>query len=319
MSTRGRRGLLAVVAVAAVLALGLSLGAAAAPRCFGAAARDRVHPCTNPTKTVVPSVTDPHLHDDLPCKALPVPPAVQAHGVGSCAFGVSPARAVATVALVGDSHALHWRAALDVAAHARRWRGISVTTSMCFYSAAVENFVPDARARCTAWYHGVSAWLRAHPEIHTVFVSQNAPTPVVVGPGETYFGIKSRGFERAWTGLPKTVRHVVDIRDVPTSTNHLFDCVRDVAAAGKQQPGPACPFPRSKALRWDIAVATVRRLHSKRYQSVDLTEYFCDRRNCYLVVGGVLTNEDLDHINAVYSRTLGPYLLRKVSRLMRSW
>ena len=179
--------------------------------------------------------------------------------------------------------------------------------------------LPVARPTCTAWYHGVSAWFRDHPEVHTVFVSQNAPTPVVVGPGETSAAIKSTGFERAWAGLPKTVRHLVVIRDVPTSTNHTFDCVRDVAAAGKQQAGPACTLPRSTALKPDTAVATVRRLHSPRYQSVDLTEFFCDRRNCFLVVGGVLVNEDLDHINKVYSRTLGPYLLRKIRRLMRSW
>jgi hypothetical protein len=316
MTAGARRALLAVLAVAgAALALSLALGAAAAPRCFGAAARDRLHPCKSTTKTVVPSVTDPHLHDDLPCAVLPV----RQTGIQACSFGAAPARAVATVALVGDSHALHWRAALDVAAHALRWRGISVTTSTCFYSAAVAQLLPVARPNCTAWYAGVSAWFRDHPEIHTVFVSQNAPTPVVVGPGETSAGIKSEGFERAWTGLPKTVRHLVVIRDVPTSTNHTFDCVRDVAAAGKRQPGPACPLPRSTALKPDTAVATVRRLHSRRFQSVDLTEFFCDRRTCSLVVGGVLVNEDLDHINAVYSRTLGPYLLRKIRRLMRSW
>jgi hypothetical protein len=43
----------------------------------------------------------------------------------------------------------------------------------------------------------------------------------------------------------------------------------------------------------------------------DLTHYFCDTR-CYPVIGGALVHKDIDHITAVYSTTLGPYLLRQV-------
>ena len=310
-----RRRLLAVLALALGLAAGATIAPAAAPRCFGAAARDRVRPCSNPTKTMVPSFDDRDVHSISPCVEVPV----RQVGIGACAFGVSAARAADTVALVGDSHAQHWRGAMKVVAQALHWHGMSVTTGRCFFSAAVEHFLPDARERCTQWYRSVSGWFGDHPEVHTVFVSQNATTPVAVGPGETYFGIKFDGFRRAWTSLPKTVRHVVVIHDVPTSTNHTFDCVRDTVAAGETRPGPACPLPRSAALTWDTAISTVRRLHSGRYRSVDLTEFFCGRRSCYLVVGGVLVNSDLDHITGEFSRSLGPYLLRKIRRLMRSW
>jgi hypothetical protein len=296
-------------------ASGAAVRAAATPRCFGAAARDRVRPCRNPTKTVVPAPTDPDLRTGPPCDRLTVPqPQLRVW-----AFGAPAARAKAHVALIGDSHALHWRSAVNVAARANNWSAVSITTSTCFLSAAVEDFPPGAREVCTSWYRDVLAWLRDHPEVSTVFVSQKGTTEVVARPGKTSSEIKASGFRRAWTALPKTVKHVVVIRDVPTSTNHTFDCVRDVAAAGQKPPGPACLLPRSIALKGDPAVSTVKLLRSPRFQAIDLTEYFCDRRNCSLVVGGVLVNSDLDHITQKYALTLGPYLLRKLRRLMTSW
>ena len=289
--------------------------AAARPRCFGAAARDRVRPCRNPTKTVVPSLADRDLRDDPPCK----PTKVDQPGVSACEFGVPAARATAHVALVGDSHARHWDAAMKVVARASNWHGARVTTSSCFLSGAVASFLAGAREVCTDWYRGVLAWFRDHPEVSTVFVSQKAGAEVAVGPGQTRLGVLSAGFRSAWAALPKTVKHVVVIRDVPTSTSPTFDCVRDVVAAGKERPGQACLLARSTALKADPAVTTARLLRSPRYQSIDLTEFFCDRRNCRLVVGGVLVHSDLDHITQEYALTLGPYLLRKIRRLMTSW
>jgi hypothetical protein len=319
MTGRSRRGLRVFLGLSGVaLALGVALAAqttrAPASACVGAAARDRGHKCSDRTRTVVPSIADRDLRSDPPCDQVKV----RQENIRACVFGVPAAGARANIALVGDSHALHWRPALKVVAFAKRWHGISITTSSCFFSAAVKDFLPGARETCTAWYSDAQAWFREHPEVSTVFVSQKADTPVAVRHGRSYFAIKSAGFRRAWTSLPKTVKHVVVIRDVPTSTNHTLDCVRDAIAAGKRA-GPTCPLPRSTALKWDTAVSTVHQLHAPRYQSVDLTEFFCDSRNCYLVVGGVLVNSDLDHITGEYSRTLGPYLLRKVSRLMRSW
>jgi hypothetical protein len=64
----------------------------------------------------------------------------------------------------------------------------------------------------------------------------------------------------------------------------------------------------------------VRQLHSRRYQYVDLTEFFCSPRNCYPVIGGLLVNRDIfGHITVSYARTLGPYLFREVRKLMASW
>jgi SGNH domain (fused to AT3 domains) len=303
----------ALVAVASIAGGGASAGAA--PRCFGAAARDAQHRCFNPTRSVTPA---PAHADDVaqsPCTLTEQKPDPV------CTFGVPAAKARAHFALIGDSHALHWRAALDVVAQAERWQGHSITTPACFYSEAVNALVAGLREPCVPWYRSAKRWFAGHPEVSTVFVSQNAPTPVVVAPGQTSLAIKVDGFRRAWEGLPKTVRHVVVIRDTPVMSDGTVACVRHVLAVGRQRPGPACPTPRAAAFadREDTAVAAVQAIGSKRFGAIDLTDFFCNRRECYPVIGGVLVHRDIDHITPLFAQTLGPFLLRRLRYLMASW
>ena len=91
-------------------------------------------------------------------------------------------------------------------------------------------------------------------------------------------------------------------------------------AAGARRPGPACATPRADAVKWDSAVSSAVSLRSKRYRFIDLTDFFCGRRSCYPVVGGVRVYDDvLGHFTTAFSNTLGPYLLREVRRLIAAW
>ena len=301
----------AVAAGALVLAtmLGGAVGATGAARetCIGAAARDPVHPCTNPSPTISPPKGSvalyPATFDCRPTRHHPQP---------LCAFGVPARRATATVALIGDSHAQHWRAAVEVVAEARRWRGFSITIAACPFSAAVQ-YLPVARRRsCMTWYATARRWFKDHPEVSTVFVSQKTDTPVRA-PGRSELEIKRDGFLKAWSGLPKTVKRVVILRDVPDPVNDTFTCLDQAVATGTPPLALACPTPRAAALRPDPAVTTARGAHSTRYRVIDLSSLFCTPRDCYPVIGGVQVYADIaGHITQAYMKTVGPYLLRRM-------
>jgi hypothetical protein len=303
------RALLATV-VALLMGTVLAAPAGSATRCFGAAARDPQHPCFNPSRSFTPSVEHADDIRSSPCELTDEEP------TPICTFGVSAARAKGHIALVGDSHALHWRGTVDAVAQANRWHGWSLTAPGCFFSDAVKRMGVGAREPCTAWYLGVRKWFRAHPEVSTVFVSQNATTPVAFGPGETERSVKSAGFRRAWRELPKTVKRVVVIRDTPDPRDDMYACVERVRVAATGRPGPLCATPRAAAMRFDTAVATVAQLRSPRYRSVDMTSFFCGPRECYPVIGGSLVHRDIfGHLNEAYARSLGPYMARKARAL----
>ncbi len=275
------------------------------PACYGAAARDPKRPCTNPTRSVFPPLGGADPDKTWQCDTSVV--------VGACVFGVPAAQATGSFALVGDSHTVHWRSALSVVAQAKRWTGYTIATGGCFFSEAVGSYLPG----CVSWYQGAQAWLQNHPEVSTLFVTSNADTPVSSAPGKTSLETKVDGFKRAWQALPKTVKRVIVLRDTPRSRPFQFDCLQRVVAAGVLAPGPACPLPRSEALRKDTGVSAVLSLRTKRYRSIDLTRYFCDEQSCYGVIGGASVHVDIwGHLVTTYMRTLGPYLLRKLNRLL---
>jgi hypothetical protein len=287
--------------------------AAAAASCFGAAARDPAHPCTNESLSVLPTLERRDALTASACRRTKPEPGLV------CAFGTRSAHPRRTVALIGDSHALHWRGPLAVVARAKRWRALSVWAPLCLFSTAAKYEDRGVRDGCVLWNRDVRAWFADHPAVSTVFISQAVFIPITPPPGRTILATKIAGFREAWARLPKTVKHVVVIRDVPGTSNATFDCIARAVAAGKERPGPACREDRRAVLPRDPAIAAVLRAPAKRVQSIDMTRYFCGPLSCFPVIGGVLVHRDLNHMTIDYARTLGPYLLRAVRRLSASW
>lgn len=230
-----------------------------------------------------------------------------------CAFGVPRQNATSTVALIGDSHSTHWRAALAVVAGTKRWHGVSINRNSCPFISARS----PASARCRGWTGSVLRWLRAHPEVHSVFVSANADSGVRPVPGLTRGTTKISGYIRAWKALPPSVRDVFVIHDVPRSRSDTRHCVAS-AVARHRNPALRCARPRARALRPDLEAEAAEQSDSKRVKLIDLTQFMCDDDSCFPVVGGALVIKDIGHLTRTFSATLGPYLGRAVTRLQTS-
>jgi hypothetical protein len=284
------------------------------PRCFGAAARDPAQqPCINPALrlTVMPSPSDAPLVPSSPCQPI------RGHSPEVCAFGVPASHAVETVALVGDSHAVHWRAALDVVARARHWRGLTISMSSCPFTGATRRRPGSGASECKRWTRQAVRWLSRHPRVNTVFVSGSAILPIVPSHGESEFATKVAGYRAIWNALRPSVRHIVVLRDTPDDPASTMSCVEH-AIARRIPAGPACARPRLFALPRDPATVAAAQSSSPRIAVIDLSDFMCDASLCYPVVGGVLVHRDEEHLTRLFSTTLGPFLLRAVNRLKRS-
>jgi hypothetical protein len=222
------------------------------PYCFGAAARDPRHPCHNPAlrSIVVPTPVEAEKLPNAPCRITE-----RDQRLRVCAFGVAPTRARTTVAVVGDSHASHWRPALDAVAQARRWRGLSITRTGCAFSLATPDVVPRARTHCTQWKHQVLGWFDRHPEVGMVVVAAHAGAGVLAPPGRDPFAVKRDGYAAAWRALPRSVHRIVVIRDTPRMRGGTLDCVQEAMSDGERSVGAECAVPRSLALQPDPQVA----------------------------------------------------------------
>ena len=227
-----------------------------------------------------------------------------------CRFGVARPFARSTVALMGDSHATHWRAALAVVAATNRWHGVSIDRNSCPFTFATT----PGKGRCQGWAGSVVRWLQAHPEVHAVFVSANSGSGVVPLGGLTRRVTKINGYMRAWKALPRSVRDIFVIRDVPHSRNDTRDCVTR-AVARHRNPALRCARPRAAALRVDLQAVAAGQTDSERVKLIDLTRLMCDDARCYPVVGGALVIRDIGHLTQTFSTTLGPFLGRAIEQL----
>jgi hypothetical protein len=287
--------------------------------CFGAAAVDPQHPCSNPNlaMTVYPPPAQARaLQQNMGCDHR------ESAGNGLldiCFFGASPRNATRTVALLGDSHAAHWRNALDVVLAAHRWRAISVQRAGCPLTLGHPDLPSaDRVSGCMDFNKAVQQWMAAHPEIDVVFTSQHRGS-VVPPKGQLPGAARRAGYIKAWEKLlTHNVRQIVVIRDTPRIATTTIPCVEQ-AIADHQLAGSVCALKSSFALRSDPAVDAARQLGSPQVQVADLATFFCRRKLCPPVAGGALVLRDVTHMTTTYSTTLGPYLLQRVNQLMKSW
>ncbi|MEJ7804172.1 MAG: SGNH hydrolase domain-containing protein, partial [Candidatus Limnocylindria bacterium] len=288
-------------------------GAPTQGRCAGAASRDAARPCRNPAlRTAVrPTPTQAVLEPPPPCEG-------DTKKVGTlypCIFGPSAdARPTDEVALLGDSHAGHWRAAVRYVAQQRGWRGTSLTRSGCAFSTATRALPEPARSRCRTWNAEVLAWFERHPEVHTIFVSASATLAVEVPQGRSAFEHRVEGYLRAWRSLPASVTRIIVLRDTPKRSLRTLDCI-EAGIAARRPVDTACAVPRANVLPPDPQAVATSRARGSRIRLADLSAFFCSSRLCSPVVGGVLVNKDQDHMTTAFSLSLGPFVLRRVERL----
>jgi len=284
------------------------------PRCFGAAARDPARACggAKRVQSVVPRPRD----------ALALPPAAcserETEGLVSiCSFGLAAEKASTVVALVGDSHAAHWRGALDPVATAKGWHGLSIMHGGCPLSKAVRALTPAGRrSGCAEWKQQVFSWFTRHPEVSTVFVSGlSGGSGVVRARGRSEFETSVAGYRAAWRALPRSVQRIVVLRDTPKMRGRVNACVERAMRAGTPA-GPRCAVSRESALDPDPLLAAAKGMRSRRMGIVDLTRFFCDRARCYPVIGGALAFKDSTHLTPLFSETLATFLLGAVNRVL---
>src|SRR5207247_1010961 len=77
-----------------------------------------------------------------------------------CSFGVPAAQATETLALIGDSHATHWRPALDLVARAKGWHVENMTRTSCPFSTAPIDKSKALRRQCAQRNHAAAAAAR---------------------------------------------------------------------------------------------------------------------------------------------------------------
>ena len=216
----------------------------------------------------------------------------------ACAFG-DPA-GTTTVALVGDSKAMQWLPALQVAATTRNWRIVTWGKSSCAFAASRAAEAGTDYPECDGWNDAVVRSLREDPPdvVVTSGVAREAWT--VAGPAR---GPLVDGYAARWRSLADAGVPVVVVGDSPLSPDDLDVCAarhpaelsRCTFAGAPAVAGGGLPVQREAAAAAGTGVALL-----------DLTGWICPEGRCPVVIGHVAVHRSGDHITATYAETLAP-------------
>lgn len=285
-------------------------------RCFGAAALDPATPCRNLrlAGTVYPTPQQAAAAQKFEgCRR-----SFDRGLLRICFWGATARRATRTLAIIGDSHASHWRAAMQRVVAAKRWRVISISRAGCPLTAAYAD-LPGVRRKvdCRRWNREVLAYLKDHPTITAVFTGAHLGSVIPVA-GLSMRATQRGGYARVWRRMVMGgVRHIVVFRDTPRISGQTLTCIGEALAEGTS-PGEGCALPRSYALRPDPMVEAAPRLDGV-VQIADLSRFFCGPAVCSPVIGGALVLRDVSHMTSTYSTSLAPYLQQAVNAITRGW
>ncbi|EMY33597.1 acyltransferase domain-containing membrane protein [Arthrobacter crystallopoietes BAB-32] len=281
---------------------------AAPPEDFGAGAITRTadHTFTAASRVIVP---DPGLaaEDNFDVGDCATP--VDSPQTRECVFGDEDADF--TVALVGDSHAAHWFAALEPIAKERGWRLLTFLKNSCPFSAEPRLAERDGNLLCTGPNDRTLERLVSGGDVDAVVTSYYANVNWV--DSKTGHRPGAAGFAEYWNALAEAGIEVYPLVDTPLPRRE-GGLARDCVALHYEDP-QECGQPRKDALTGKDLTREAAEL-APEARVLDLTDAFCTDKACPAVVGNVLVYADQNHVTRTYMRTLVPGLERELLEAM---
>ncbi|GAA2567681.1 acyltransferase family protein [Microbacterium binotii] len=233
-----------------------------------------------------------------------------------CVYGPPADEATRTVALMGDSHAVHYTAALEKLAATQGWRVISVAQSGCmpvaFDDQLVPLWAPETAEECRLWADQAVPWLANDPEINTVIYSSISREYGYLDGTPTQDQDISESYVRTWQPWLDAGKKVLVVAD--TAFLQRGDVLSCIARADAVED--ACASDRSVVLsKPDPMVTAVQRIDSPQVGLFDPNDYICDERLCHAIVGGIPVFVDHNHLLQAFAMTLAEPLAQAQTRL----
>lgn len=225
--------------------------------------------------------------------------------VTTCRYGNPDARV--RIAVVGDSHAVHWLPAFELLARDYDVYVEGLTKTSCITSGlpVYHQKLTRPYTQCNAWTRNVIDYLN-QGRFDLVVISQS-PKHRIAGretrSPQSQADDIAKGMAQAWSRLRKEIP-VSIIRPTPWQPTLVRDCV-----ASHDPPYAACVGEQERVLSRN-ALSSFARISGHRL--LDFTDMFCRDGRCPPIIGNVFVYRDSHHITASYMRTLAPVLAQRL-------
>jgi peptidoglycan/LPS O-acetylase OafA/YrhL len=208
-----------------------------------------------------------------------------------------PAAVTKTVLVVGNSHAQQWLGALGPVAEQRKWRMYHLLKGGCVYAPTAATGQPD----CDAFNRRVAEHITASRPDAVIMVG-TAASPS--SPAE----VATPGLAALAEDLVAQGIEVVALRDNPRFTFNMAECV---SQQGKD--AAACSPPAATVLAAESPLAGIAQMFQGGFYAIDMTDFLCPAGRCPGVIGNVFVYLDDNHLTNTYTASMAPILDQRLA------
>lgn len=217
------------------------------------------------------------------------------------------------LAVLGDSHAAALLPAFEAIASKRNWRIDVAAKNACYWTSATQpNRSPRNARACDEWKAALNRRLDGEPPFDAILVAHSVTRyPPEAAPGTTREETIVKGLLDSWRRQAERGTRIIAIRDNPVPGAETLACV----VRNPSRANELCSFDRRAGLAtFDGSIGAVRLLPGSHL--VDLSDYYCHADTCPPIIGNVIVYRDADHITATFARTLAPFLMDELDKIL---
>lgn len=222
-----------------------------------------------------------------------------------------------TFVVLGDSHAEHWYAALDIAGRERGWKFVSLTKSGC----PTISVVVERSRNCSEWRADVPSALRKLGVIDAVIVS-NAQFYLTGLQGvdgkppsrEEVLASWAEGSVEAYSELLKISNQVIRLGDTPNPGNDVPDCLSSNLSAPEK-----CAIDLNPSLLLNRELIAAERSQAPPGVAfINVAGLVCPTDPCPVVdANGRIKYRDKGHLTGTFSASLATGIGDLISSVLR--
>ncbi len=230
----------------------------------------------------------------------------QALQLRECVFGPDDADASRTVAVFGDSHALHYVAALRKLAAVEGWRVKMIIRTGCppiaFDDAIVPLWDPSLIGTCREWARAAVEHIAADDEVDAVLfssISREYGHADGTPPAEQDI---SESYMHTWEPIVEAGKQVLVLADtVFLQRGSVLECIARAGAT----PDPCAADASIVLAKPDPMVTAADAMDDAEVSIFDPNAFICtDDGVCHAVVGGIPVFVDHNHLLQAFAMTL---------------
>ena len=231
-----------------------------------------------------------------------------------CEFGDPNGKV--TVALVGDSHAMHYAPAMETVALKQGWKLLVMVKVACTIGDYPTYSEGKYRGDCETWRGRVLKWM-----------AERKPDYIVTSAGRigVYGGLPSeerqiKGYRDMLAKFIANGSQVIVIHDNPLMLYRLKGSWLDIPKCLTYNglTNPICYKTRAVTLDSlpDLLLNSAAGVAG--VATMDLTQFFCAKDQCPPIIGNVVVYRDAHHLTETFVRTLTPYFEKELLRTMKT-